>query len=298
MAIGDLNSGTRQPATPESRRLDGEVQANLRKARTALRPPKAKELERQASTCCARAALGTKSRSQAGSGLRVVHRGRDDAVGQGEGGGGSFDGSGGAQGVGVHGLGGADGELVRVGAEDEADGGGFGAVVDLGRGAVGVDVADLLRGEAGIAQGHAHGAGGALGGGLGDVAGIGGHAEADDLRDGPGAAGERGLQRLQHQHGGAFAQHQAAAVGGEGAAGVLADDAHGLPGLEIAEVERSLAAAGDGHGGDAGTHHLEGLADGVRGGGAGGGDGVGRALNAELHGDVAGAGVGSCPAEW
>ena len=72
---------------------------------------------------------------------------------------------------------------------------------DFGRGAVGVDIADLLRGEAGIAQGHAHGARGAFGGGLGNVAGVGGHAEADDLGDGLGAAGERGLERLEHQHG-------------------------------------------------------------------------------------------------
>ena len=153
--------------------------------------------------------------------------------------------------------------LSRVGAEDEPDGGSFDAVVHFGRGAVGVDVADLLRGEAGIAQGHAHGARGALGGGLGDMAGVGGHAEADDLRDGPGAAGERGLERLEHQHGGAFAQYQSAAIARKGPAGVLADDPHGFPSLEIAEVERSLAAAGDGDRARAGAHHVKGLADGV-----------------------------------
>src|SRR5882757_2105310 len=44
-----------------------------------------------------------------GIGPAVVHRRRNDAVGQSEGGGSCFDGSGRAQGMGVHGFGGADG---------------------------------------------------------------------------------------------------------------------------------------------------------------------------------------------
>jgi nodulation protein E len=43
----------------------------------------------------------------------------------------------------------AIGEFVRLGAEDEADGGGLGAIVHFGSGAVGVDIPDLLQGHAG-----------------------------------------------------------------------------------------------------------------------------------------------------
>src|ERR1700749_5337831 len=102
-------------------------------------------------------------------------------------------------------------------AEDEADGRGLGAVVDFGGSAVGVDVADLLRGKASVAQGHTHGACRAFGGGLRDVAGVGGHTEADDLCDGLCAASEGGFEGLEDQHGGAFAEGEATGGGGGGA---------------------------------------------------------------------------------
>ena len=124
------------------------------------------------------------------------------------------------------------------------------------------------------------------------MGGVRGHAEADNLGEGAGAAGEGGVEGFEDEHGGAFTEDQAGALEREGAAGVFGDDAHGLPGLEAAEEEGGLGAAGDGHGRLAGADHPEGLADGVGGGRAGGGDGVGRALDAVLHADVAGTGVG------
>ncbi len=45
----------------------------------------------------------------------------------------------------MEGFGGADGDGGGAGAEELVDGGGFGGVVGLGSGAVGVDVADLVE---------------------------------------------------------------------------------------------------------------------------------------------------------
>ena len=59
-------------------------------------------------------------------------------------GGQGFDGSGGSYGVAVEGFGGADGDLWGERAEELVDGGGFGGVVGLGAGAVGVDVGDVF----------------------------------------------------------------------------------------------------------------------------------------------------------
>ena len=77
---------------------------------------------------------------------------------------------------------------------------------------------------------------------------------------------------FEGEHGGAFAEGHAVAVGGEGAACGGGDDAHGVPGAEEAEGERSFVAAGDGGVDHAGAHHVEGEADGVGAGGACGGD--------------------------
>ncbi len=111
---------------------------------------------------------------------------------------------------------------------------------------MGVDVADLFGGERGVAEGGAHGAGGAFGRGLSDVRGVGGHAEADDFGVDAGAAGPRGFERLKHEHTSAFAEDHAVAVLGKRAAGVGRNHAHGFPGLEDAATERRFTAAGDG----------------------------------------------------
>ena len=133
---------------------------------------------------------------------------------------------------------------LGVRAEYRADGGGFGGIVGQRAGAVRVDVADRFRRDAGVAQGRAHGPRRALGGRLGDVAGVGRHAEADDLGVNARAARARGFERLQHQHGRAFAQNHAAAVLRKRPAGIGRHHAHGLPGFQNAEAERRFAAAG------------------------------------------------------
>src|SRR5690606_1667906 len=68
-------SSTSRPAKAPScnyrcRRINGRIQENRRAASTALRPPKANELDSAAATSIRRASFGTTSRSQAGSGPR------------------------------------------------------------------------------------------------------------------------------------------------------------------------------------------------------------------------------------
>src|SRR5260370_35512011 len=152
------------------------------------------------------------------------------------------------------------------------DGGGFGGVVGLGAGAVGGDVADFVGCGGGVGDGLAHGRGGSVGEGLGDVAGVGGEAEADDLGVDGGVAGLGGGERFEGEHGGAFTDGHAVAVGGEGAALRGGDDAHGVPGPEEAERQRGFVTAGDGGVDHSTSHHLEGEADGGGAGGAGGRD--------------------------
>ncbi len=143
----------------------------------------------------------------------------------------------------------------------------------------------------GIGERGAHGASGAVGRRLGDVKRVRRHAEADDFAENRRATGARGVERLQHQHGGAFAQDQAAPVLRKRTAGVGRDHAHGLPRFEESETEDGLASAGDGHGRGAAPHHPKSLSDGVIGRGAGGGNGVGGPHHAGLERDAAGGGV-------
>ncbi len=114
----------------------------------------------------------------------------------------------------------------------------------------------------------------------------------DDLGVNASASGPRGFERLEHQHGAAFAQHHPAAVLRKRPAGIRRNDAQRLPCLENSEAEGRLAAARDGQGRHARPHHPERLADGMRGRGTRGGNRVARAGDAEFHGDVAGTGVG------
>src|ERR1035438_4775132 len=108
-------------------------------------------------------------------GFVEIGGGRKDAVAKGHDGRQTFQSGGGAQRVAVHALGGTNRQILDAGTENGVDGGGFGDIVGQRAGAVGVDVADLLGGEPGVAQGGAHGAGGAFGRGLGDVGSVGGH---------------------------------------------------------------------------------------------------------------------------
>src|SRR5205823_12479171 len=141
-------------------------------------------------------------------------------------------------------------------------------------------------------DGLAHGRGGSFGLGLGDVAGVGGEAEADDFSVNRGVAGLGGGESFDGKHGGAFADGHAVAIGGEGAALGGGDDAHGVPCPEKAEGERGFVAAGDGGVDHSAAHHLEGESNGVGAGGAGGGDVDRWAGDLVFDGDIAGSGGG------
>ena len=178
------------------------------------------------------------------------------------------------------------------------DGGGFGGVVDLGAGAMGADVADVFERAGtfgcgvGVCDGLAHGAGCAMREWLSNVAGVGGEAEADDFGVDLRVASLCGGEGFEREHGGAFAEGHADAVGGEGTALGGGDDAHRVPRAEEAEGERSLVAAGDGCRDHATADHLKGETDGVGSRGAGGGDIESGAGDFLIDGDVAGTGRG------
>src|ERR1700722_13557153 len=97
----------------------------------------------------------------------VIRGGRQNAVMQREYGGNGLERAGGAEGVAVHRFRGADADFVGVCAEDIADGTAFHWIVAGGAGAVGVDVADVLGGEAGLLERAAPRAGWPLHGRLG-----------------------------------------------------------------------------------------------------------------------------------
>ena len=80
----------------------------------------------------------------------------------------------------------------EFGAEHLGDGVRLGPVVERGRGAVGVDVADLVRRDAGVlhGQGHAGGRPGPAGDRGGDVVGVGGAGRAGQLTVDAGPAGD------------------------------------------------------------------------------------------------------------
>src|SRR5207248_1135679 len=107
-------------------------------------------------------------------GRLVVDGGVDDAVADGQGGGDQLDGAAGAEQVAEHALGAGEGQPAGVLAEDLLDGVGLGGVPQRRAGAVGVDVLDVLGVESGVAQGEAHGHGGAGPVGVrgGDVVGV------------------------------------------------------------------------------------------------------------------------------
>src|ERR1700721_2433624 len=75
------------------------------------------------------------------------------------------------------------------------------------------------------------GFGAAKGDGVGGVVGIGGDAEAAELRVDFRAASLGGFHGLQNHHCATFAQDQAATIFAEGAASVRRDHAHGFPGF-------------------------------------------------------------------
>ncbi len=121
-------------------------------------------------------------------------------------------------------------------AEGALDGRGFQFVAQRSGGAVGVDVADLLRREAGVAEGVAHHAVATFASGrrLGDVVGIGAHAVADNFGDDRRAALPGEFQLFQNQNPRAFADDEAVAILVPGTAGAM--------GIVVASGERAHGA--------------------------------------------------------
>src|SRR5262249_33196442 len=96
--------------------------------------------------------------------------------------------------------------------EDSLDGFGFRGVVELGSGAVSIDIADLVRAEARVLQSAYHRVCLAFRIGEGYVSCIGSGSIADDLSIDVGVAFERVFQRLENQNSGALCQNESIAV--------------------------------------------------------------------------------------
>ena len=161
---------------------------------------------------------------------------------------------------------------------------------------MGVDVADLLRLDASIAEGRAHDAVSAIAifGGLGDVIGVGGHAVAHDFSNDGGVAALGVLERFEDEDAGAFTDDEAVALGVKGAAGALGlviARGEGFHGRETADAhggDGGFAAAADHDLGVAALDEAEGITHGMRGSRTrGGGGGIGSA-SAVANGDDAG----------
>lgn len=176
-----------------------------------------------------------------------------------------------------------DGDFTGAGSKDGVDGGCFGGVVGLRGGGVGVDVGDAgldvfwrgLQRDCGFGDSGADSLRWAFGARLRDVVGVGGHSEAENLREDGGVLGAGGREGFEGEDGGAFGEGHAVAVGRERAAGGGGDDAHGVPGAEEGVGERGFVGSRERGVNDSGSDHLEGEADGVGTGGAGCGDGEG-----------------------
>ena len=179
-----------------------------------------------------------------------------------------------------------------MGAEDAADRGAFGAVVDRGAGAVGVDVADRLRGEAGVAQRPAHRP-------LGAVPGSGSRCRWR-RRSSRSRSPRRGSPRRGRGRGRSSSKTKTAAPSPWTMPLRLSEngrqpsrDITRRPSQALMPPKHSidLAAAGQHHVGLAGADQVQRLAHRVVRRGAGRGDGVARALQVPRHRDVAGGGV-------
>ncbi len=162
--------------------------------------------------------------------------------------------------------------------EDGFDGGGLVAVVFLGAGAVGVDVVDVARGEARIAERFLHGddCAAAIGVLVGDAEGVGSRSVAGDLGENLGTALLRMIEGFKDDHACAFAEDEAGALGVEGAAGarrVFVERGEGGEAVETGDAEgvnHGVRAAADHDVGVASAEDFGGLADRLRAGGAGG----------------------------
>src|SRR5690606_22423935 len=129
----------------------------------------------------------------------------------------------GAQEVAGHRLGRADHHLARVRAEHALDAHGFGQIAGRRGGAVGVDVADRGRVDAGITDRGHHAARATLAvlAGRGHGVRIAAHAEAGEFGVDARATRLRARIFFAHQHAGAVAHDEAVAALVPGARGAL-----------------------------------------------------------------------------
>src|SRR5580704_15307651 len=229
-------------------------------------------------------------------GLFVIGGGRHDLVTECEDADAGFEAAGAAEQVAGHGFRGADGNFFGAVAEDAFERGGFDGVADGSGGAVSVDVADVVGGDAGIFQGGVRDAIAAVAafGGLSDVVGVTGHTVADNFGENIRAAFLGDFEGFENHDAGAFADDEAVAVGFEGAAGVFrvfivrGQGAHGGKTADAHGGDGGFGAAGDHDVGGAALDNFEGVADGVGRRGAGGRRGGIGTLGAVTNRDVAG----------
>ena len=94
-----------------------------------------------------------------------------------------------------------------------------------------IDVIDLLARKPGIIECVAHGAGSPFREGIGEMMGVGRHAEICQLSVNFRTARTCLLQRFEYQHGSAFAQNKAGAIFRKRATGIRRDHPHPFPSL-------------------------------------------------------------------
>ncbi len=109
-----------------------------------------------------------------------------------------------------HGLGAAHSKLVCVRTKHRLDRSHFRYIPDLGGGAVGIDVVNLLRLQTRVTDSVDHGPAGTLatGGWRRDVISIIAHAKTDHLAIDGGSASPSMLQLFQHDHPGTVTQYE------------------------------------------------------------------------------------------
>ena len=192
-------------------------------------------------------------------------------------------------------FGGAYGQLPGVAAEDRLDRLRLGNIPLGRRGAVGVDVRNVLRVHPGAPERHPHAAGGAFAGrgGSCQMVSVSRVAVAGQFGIDARSAGLGVLQLLQNYDAAAFPHDEAVAVAVKrpgGALGIIIAGAQGAHGAESAQTQRDnrgFASAGEHHVGIAHLDGAPGFPQGVRGGGASRAGGhIGPAKIAE-HGEKA-----------
>src|SRR5487761_1041575 len=170
-------------------------------------------------------------------GLIQVDRGREQPTVQGQHAGRGLDRAGRAEQVAVHGLGGADGELLRVLAEHCLDRLGLGYIAELGRGSVRVDIVHVGQLDPALLERPAHGADRALALGVrrGEVVHVGAGAISCELGQDLGPTPLGVLHIFKHEHHRALAHHEPVAADIERAAGSLRLVIALAGGLDLAE---------------------------------------------------------------